>query len=359
MSVAGEPAKRGRDGEIREERVRRRERARTEGEAKSEFEGRTRGHDSGSGHSEREAGTYRGRERRRHEGRREEKGESSRGVAHAGLLQRGDVGQRGYTMSPVSRQYASLLIPLSLYSLLFSSPALSSLGSSYYHSLLSLSPTPALSAALFCILSYSLLLALSLILFSSLLSLLALFSLCFSLLLPILLSALLSALTLCCSSLCSSSSSFLWLLSRSSYFSSHSALSLSYPSPCCSLFSAFYFSLPLSFLLFICSFSTLALSSIIISSFSLLLSCSPLLSPLLAYFLWPQPASLFSLSCLCLKGVCIERQLKQFLAFGLLLCLFGSSSPPFIMLEVCEFAKLAICLGRSGSGGGGKGLSIE
>ncbi|GKC22161.1 hypothetical protein Tco_1024311, partial [Tanacetum coccineum] len=28
------------------------------------------------------------------------------------------------------------------------------------------------------------------------------------------------------------------------------------------------------------------------------------------------------------------------------------------MLEVCEFAKLAICLGRSGSGGGGKGLSM-
>ncbi|GJW83169.1 hypothetical protein Tco_0156314 [Tanacetum coccineum] len=54
----------------------------------------------------------------------------------------------------------------------------------------------------------------------------------------------------------------------------------------------------------------------------------------------------------------VERQHKQFLAFGLLLCLFGSSSPPFIMLESCEFAKLAICLGRSGSGGGGKGLSM-
>ncbi|GJW46025.1 hypothetical protein Tco_0077671 [Tanacetum coccineum] len=53
-----------------------------------------------------------------------------------------------------------------------------------------------------------------------------------------------------------------------------------------------------------------------------------------------------------------QRQHKQFLAFGLLLCLFGSSSPPFIMLESCEFAKLAICLGRSGSGGGGKGLSM-
>ncbi|GKE97011.1 hypothetical protein Tco_1581866, partial [Tanacetum coccineum] len=35
-----------------------------------------------------------------------------------------------------------------------------------------------------------------------------------------------------------------------------------------------------------------------------------------------------------------------------------SSSPPFIMLESYEIAKLAICLGRSGSGGGGKGLSI-
>ncbi|GJY74184.1 hypothetical protein Tco_0478615 [Tanacetum coccineum] len=28
------------------------------------------------------------------------------------------------------------------------------------------------------------------------------------------------------------------------------------------------------------------------------------------------------------------------------------------MLESCEIAKLAICLGRSGSGGGGKGLSM-
>ncbi|GJU09697.1 hypothetical protein Tco_1132093 [Tanacetum coccineum] len=54
----------------------------------------------------------------------------------------------------------------------------------------------------------------------------------------------------------------------------------------------------------------------------------------------------------------IMRQHKQFLVLGLPLCLFGSSSPPFIMLESCEIAKLAICLGRSGSGGGGKGLSM-
>ncbi|GJW43669.1 60S acidic ribosomal protein P0 [Tanacetum coccineum] len=49
-----------------------------------------------------------------------------------------------------------------------------------------------------------------------------------------------------------------------------------------------------------------------------------------------------------------ESLQKQIPAIQVLVACSESSSRPSFMLENCEIAKLAICLGRSGSGGGGE-----